>query len=181
MDELARRAGVSKPVIYALVGSKEQLYRRCVERYSEVLASRIARAAGAVTGPEAQLRAGILAFLTFVGEHRRLWEALGADASPFAEEAAAIRRRQTELATVLLAEAAVRMGVPPDPQKVDAVAHALNGAVEALARWWRDHEDMTPEGLTDLAVDLLFPGLVHIVEITNNAKAAERRDEGGDR
>ncbi|TMB92351.1 MAG: helix-turn-helix transcriptional regulator [Chloroflexi bacterium] len=44
MDELARRAGVSKPVIYALVGSKEQLYRRCVERHSEILATRIATA-----------------------------------------------------------------------------------------------------------------------------------------
>ena len=30
MNELAARAGVTKPVIYALVRSKDELYRRCV-------------------------------------------------------------------------------------------------------------------------------------------------------
>ena len=165
MDELARRAGVSKPVIYALVGSKERLYRRCVERHSEMLAARIATEAGRADGPEAQLRAGILAFFAFVNEHRRVWEALTWDASPFAVEAAAIRRRQTELAVTLLRDAAARLGATPDAQRLDAVAHALNGAVEALARWWRDHQSISPEELTDMAVDLLLPGLVHIVDV----------------
>src|SRR3954462_14623649 len=31
MDELARRAGVTKPVIYELFGSKEGLFRACLE------------------------------------------------------------------------------------------------------------------------------------------------------
>lgn len=32
MEELARRAGVSKPIVYDLVGSKEQLFDACVAR-----------------------------------------------------------------------------------------------------------------------------------------------------
>src|SRR5438132_7236311 len=178
MDELARRAGVSKPVIYALVGSKEQLYRRCVEHHSEMLAARIATAAGRAVGPEAQLRAGVLAFFTFVNDHRQVWEALTWYATPFAAEAAAMRRRQTELAALLLADAAERLGAPRDPQQVDAVAHAVNGAVEALARWWRDHSDVTPERLADLAVELLLPGLVHIVELAGAGNPASA--QGGE-
>ena len=40
MDELARRAGVTKPVIYELFGSKEGLFNACLEG----LALRLARA-----------------------------------------------------------------------------------------------------------------------------------------
>src|ERR687894_1257586 len=45
MDELAARAGVSKPVIYDIVGSKKALYERCFERAGDELADAILRAA----------------------------------------------------------------------------------------------------------------------------------------
>jgi AcrR family transcriptional regulator len=164
MDELARRAGISKPIIYALVGSKEQLYRRCVERMSAELSSRLAAAASSETDPAEQLRAGVGAFFTFVAEHRRLWEALAWEVTPFAAEAADIRRRQTELVAGLLASNARRVGVNADPLRVEAVAHLLNGAIEALARWWGSHEALSAEQLTDWAVDVILPGLERIIE-----------------
>src|ERR1700694_3670082 len=128
MDELARRAGVSKPVIYTLVGSKEQLYRRCVERFSEELAIPLA------------------------------WEV-----TPFAAEAAAVRRRQTELVAGLLASSAQRLGVEVDDLRVEATAHLLNGAVEALARWWGGHEEMSAEQMTEWAVALVLRALDQLV------------------
>jgi AcrR family transcriptional regulator len=45
MDELARRAGVTKPVIYELFGSKEGLFRACLEGLALRLAEEIAAAA----------------------------------------------------------------------------------------------------------------------------------------
>src|SRR5919109_5307908 len=78
MDELARRAGVTKPVIYELFGSKEGLFRACLEGLALRLAEEIAEAArgadeagpgaseaGGAPDPEARLRAGGLAFLRF--------------------------------------------------------------------------------------------------------------------
>ncbi|MEA2418363.1 MAG: hypothetical protein QOE60_569, partial [Thermoleophilaceae bacterium] len=44
MDELARRAGVTKPVVYELFGSKEGLFGACVDRSIERLAGEIASA-----------------------------------------------------------------------------------------------------------------------------------------
>jgi AcrR family transcriptional regulator len=159
MDELARRVGVSKPVIYALIGSKEELYRLCVERQAEKLAACITAATASETEPAAQLRAGSLAFFGFVGEHRRLWEALASEAGPFAAEAAGIRQRQDDLVAMLLKRAAASLGVSPPALRLSAAAHAINGANEALARWWRDHDELSPEQLTSWSLDLLLPGL----------------------
>lgn len=159
MDELSRRVGVSKPVVYALVGSKEELYRRCVERLASALAARITSAAASEDDPARQVGACALSFFRFVSEHRRLWEALAWDPGPFAEDAAAIRRGQDELVGSLFAAAAARRGVHPDAVKVGALAQAVNGAVEALARWWRDHPDVAPEQLARWVVELLMPGL----------------------
>src|ERR1700741_2000396 len=55
-EEPPRRVGVSKPVVYAHAGSKEQLFRRCVERQARRLAERISDASAGETDPEAQLR-----------------------------------------------------------------------------------------------------------------------------
>ncbi|MBV9101191.1 MAG: TetR/AcrR family transcriptional regulator [Candidatus Dormibacteraeota bacterium] len=164
MDELARRAGVSKPVVYDLVGSKEQLYRRCVEELSGELSQRIAVAAGSQTDPEAQLRAGVAAFFAFVAEHRSEWEALAWEVTPFAAEAADVRRRQTELVAALLASNANRLGARVDPKRVQAMAHFLNGAIESLARWWRNHDDVGGDVLTDWVVELVLPGLQRVID-----------------
>ena len=159
MDELCRRVGVSKPVIYALIGSKERLYRRCVERMAAELAQEITAAAKDVIEPRAQMEVAALAFFRFVAGRRRLWEALALDAGPFAADAAAIRERQNQLVAGLLLRAAHRAGTPVDRRAAGAVASAVNGAIEGLARWWRDQDDVSADDLTSLAVRLLMPGL----------------------
>ena len=102
MDELSRRVGVSKPVVYALVGSKEALFRRCVERMSATLAQRVTEAVASADGPRAQMEAATLAFFRFVAERPRLWEVLAFDTGPFSADVAAIRRNQNLLVAGLL-------------------------------------------------------------------------------
>ena len=171
MDELSRRVGVSKPVVYALVGSKEELFRRCAERMSGTLAQRVTAAVASAGEPRAQMEAAILAFFRFVADQPRLWEVLAFDTGPFTADVAAIRRNQNLLVAGLLVAAAQRGGAAADPLRASALASAVNGAVEALARWWHDHEDVAPEELTSLAVRLLLPGLEQLL-------AAERRAHG---
>ena len=163
MDELSRRVGVSKPVVYALVGSKEELFRRCAERMSATLAQRVTSAVASAAEPRGQLEAATLAFFRFVAEQPRLWEVLAFDTGPFSADAAAIRHTQNLLVAGLLVAAAQRGGVAADPIRPSALASAVNGAIEALARWWHDHEDVAPEELTSLAVRLLLPGLEQLL------------------
>src|SRR5262245_60846460 len=76
MDELARRADVSKPVVYDLVGSKEELFRDVMTLEAEELARRISDAVAHELVPEERLRAGAVAFFRFVGERKEAWASL---------------------------------------------------------------------------------------------------------
>lgn len=166
MDELARRAGVSKPVVYDLVGSKEELFGSCMAASSQDLAERIGTAvAGAAEGDlEAQLRAGALAFFDFVGERRDAWAALLSGAgAPVTAAVATIRQHQAGQVVGLLTAGAADAGVDVDPVGVEGLAHALNGAFESLAAWWPDHPELDAGQLADLVTDMVWPGLARLV------------------
>ena len=125
MDELARRVGVSKPVIYSLVGSKEQLFHDVMVVEAEELAGRVARAVSGELDPERRLRAGALAFFRYVDERRAHWGSLvAADAAPVTREIAAVRRHQAALAARLIAEGAGTVG---QPGRRPAAAHRTVG------------------------------------------------------
>lgn len=167
MDELARRAGVSKPVIYDLIASKETLFQRCCQLAADDLHARVAGAVAAARAgaaddsslAEAQLRAGAEAFFAFAAEHRRSWAVLFASGTPFAALAGAIRSRQTDLVATMLRAAADELGGAVDDEQLAATAHTLNGAFEALANWGAVHPGVGPGRLAEWFVSLTLPGL----------------------
>jgi AcrR family transcriptional regulator len=154
MDELARRAGVTKPVVYELFGSKDGLFRACLERSAERLAALVAAAVRAESEPEARVRAGGLAFLRFAADNRVAWELMME--GRFSDAAIEVRRRQAALVHELLLEKA-----PPDadPRELELAAHAVNSAYEGVAHWMWEHPDVPIERLADWTVELLLPGL----------------------
>jgi AcrR family transcriptional regulator len=168
MDELARRAGVTKPVIYELFGSKEGLFEACLEGLAMRLAESIADAARgadagsaggadaarAVTDAEARLRAGGLAFLRFASENRVAYELLYE--GRFSEAAGRVRRRQAALILELMREIASE---DTDAHELELAANAVNSAYEGVAHWMWDHPETDVEQLADWTVELLLPGL----------------------
>ena len=181
MDELARRAGVTKPVIYDLFGSKEGLFEACLEGLALRLAESIAEAArgadeavardgeamaradeavardgeaAAPPDPEARLRAGGLAFLRFAAENRVAYELLYE--GRFSGAAVRVRRRQAALILELMREIAPD---DVDPRELEVAANAVNSAYEGVAHWMWDHPEMDVEQLADWTVELLLPGL----------------------
>jgi AcrR family transcriptional regulator len=156
MDELARRAGVTKPVIYELFDSKDGLFGVCVDRAVRRMADSVAAAVRAETEPEARLRAGGLAFLRFAAENRVAWDLMAMGGGRFADQAASIRRSQAELIRQLMEETAAPGA---DPRELDAVAHAVNAAYEGVAHWMWEHPEVSIEQLADWLVELLNPGM----------------------
>src|SRR5436305_2191604 len=76
MDEIAERAGISKPMVYAYLGAKEELFIACVHREGTRLMESIVAAAGSGLPPDEQLWRGLRAFFGFVGQHREGWSVL---------------------------------------------------------------------------------------------------------
>jgi AcrR family transcriptional regulator len=184
MDDVARLAGISKPVVYDLVGSKEELFKLCLARNADELASRVAAAVERADGDD-RLRAGALAFFHFVDEHRAAWRGLLASGSaPLTAEMARIRRRQARLVAGLLiqpgpsgtasADAVAADVQTADAQTADALANAINGAFEALAGWWQDNQSLSAHDLTELMVNLVGPGLDSFAGLTVGPKGAHR-------
>ena len=155
MDELCRRAGVTKPVVYELFQSKDGLFLACVDRAVERMADTIAAAVRAETDPEARLRAGGTAFLVFARDNRVAWE-LMALGGRFADQAQRVRRSQAQLIRALMSEIAPE---GTDPRELEAVAYAVNSAYEGAAHWLWEHPDVPVEQVADWIVALLLPGL----------------------
>ena len=155
MDELARRAGVTKPVVYELFGNKEGLFGVCVDRSVERLATAIAAAVHAEDEPEARLRAGGLAFIRFAASNRATFDLMSMGGS-FAEKARAVRESQAELVRGLMAEMAAE---GTDPRELEVAAHAVNAAYEGVAHWMWAHPDVDIERIADWIAELLIPGL----------------------
>ena len=167
MDELAARAGVSKPVIYDIVGSKKALYERCFELAGDELAEAILAAAAAHAGdPAGMLRATALAFLRFVEGHERAWAMLYAldPAGRTDSHVQRIRARQARIAADLLA----RLGASVERPRLEAAAFMLNGAFEALASWRLDAKEISDETAADWLVAFLLPGLRPLLDPTQD-------------
>lgn len=168
MDEIALRSGVSKPMVYEYFGSKEGIYLACVERAEQELIASMELAVAAETAPDRQLWAGAMAFFTFVEEQREAWSVLFDDApskgGAFAEAAVRIRRRQAQVITRLMRASATAAGANLDPEEVEAVAHALVGAGEAMAMWWREHPDVERDVVVLRLVNFALLGLGSLLQ-----------------
>jgi AcrR family transcriptional regulator len=155
MEELASRAGVTKPMVYELFGSKDGVFRACVDRAVGQMARSVAEAVRAEAEPEARVRAGGLAFLRFAADNRGAWDLMSMGGQ-FAQQAVDIRRGQAELIHELMLELAPE-GV--DERELEAAAWAVTAAYEGLAHWMWEHPDVAVEEAGDWIVALLMPGL----------------------
>lgn len=161
MDELARRMGVSKPVVYQLAGSKEQLFRDAIATVHHELTERIAAAVAPEADLISKLSAGTTAFLHFVKDNRKGWDALlSIEAGPPGADMAALRQGQVLAVVDLLAHDLEGRGTKVDSRSIELCAIAINGAIEAAALWWQSYPELSPERLARILTELLAPGLL---------------------
>lgn len=143
MDEIAERAGISKPMLYLYLGSKEDLFLACIRREAHRVRTAVTSVLDDGLAPDDQLWTGLRAFFTVVAEHRDAWLVLHQQApahgDPFATEVAALRTSIVDFVAVLIRRSvAERAGARSRRRTVDdtaALAHALVGSCEALADW----------------------------------------------
>ncbi|MFD9905588.1 TetR/AcrR family transcriptional regulator [Streptomyces sp. NPDC059063] len=175
VDEIAELAGISKPMVYLYLDSKEGLFLACLRREADRLSAAFesaARSAGrrAVRAPEARLYAGLLAFFSFVAEHRDSWVVLHRQASELSEAIAAavtearrgVMAQVAELVWAGIEESDATAQLSADD--ADFVAHALVGAADALTDWMARHPGQSPEGVSLRLMNMVWVGMGRVLE-----------------
>ncbi len=148
MDEIAELAGISKPMVYAYLGPKEDLFVACIRREGTRMMEAIAGEVAPELPPDQRLWRGLRAFFGFVGAHRDGWAVLYRQArgeQPFATELAGMRTRVVEVVSAMLDSALRAQGREIGRTDLEVASYALVGASESLADWLADHPDADPE------------------------------------
>jgi AcrR family transcriptional regulator len=160
IDDVASAAGISKALIYEHFVSKADLHATLIAQQADELFRRLAAAADPELDDEQRLRNGVDAFLGFVEERREAWRALVRDAAD-PDLGAAVDRVQHE-ATAAIVELMLAGGAARDAAAradLEMVAQLLSGAVQALAAWWYEHQDVPRQVLVDRVMAFAWLGL----------------------
>jgi len=140
MEDIAREAGVSKPVVYACFATKDDLFVALIEREERRVLGEIARALPRSAGadPRSAMADGLAGFLRAVAANPDAYRLiLLGDGGVPAVVAARIRtgrEMQVDAITGLVAAWMQLRGLPADADATRLVAYAIVGATEGAAR-----------------------------------------------
>ncbi|MER6613420.1 TetR/AcrR family transcriptional regulator [Streptomyces xantholiticus] len=175
MDEIAELAGVSKPLVYLYLNSKEELFTACIRREAQRLTEAVQAAIQPGLTADEQMWAGLEAFFRHAQENPDGWSVLHRQArthgEPFAAEVSRMREEIAAFVTVLIG-AAARQGVPPASgaacsnrsaeladRDIEGLAQALVGAAESLAGWANDAGGISAKEAAGLLMNFAWTGL----------------------
>ncbi|MGW5973075.1 TetR/AcrR family transcriptional regulator [Streptomyces sp. NPDC055186] len=178
MDEIAELAGVSKPLVYLYLNSKEELFTACIRREGAALVEAVRAGASPGLPADRQLWSGLTAFFTHTARHPDAWTVLHLQARThgevFAAEVARMRAEVVAFVTELILAAAREAlpralgrsragGTPMNPDlpegEVSGLAEALVGAAEALADWANATPGVTARQASATLMNFSWEGL----------------------
>lgn len=151
MDEIAERAGVSKPVLYQHFPSKLDLYLALLDHSSDVLLERVHDALRSTDDNKQRVTATMTAYFAFVDDpaetYRLLFE------SDLTNESA-VRERLDRLNTACADEIAkiIAEDTGLSVEESTLLAIGLVGVAQVSARYWLDSGGSIPR---DAAADLV--------------------------
>jgi AcrR family transcriptional regulator len=164
MGEIARRSGVTVPVVYDHFASKLDLHRRLLERTRNELLEMwrehlFGDEPAAVRFPRA-----IDAWARYVESHpyaARMYFRLGVEDDPDAEAVHREIQSQGRVALgVLLGQepGAEQLAGGADQQSLEMAAEIMRSGLTGLAIWWSDHPHVPREQIVRSAVNVLWTG-----------------------
>ncbi len=163
ISEIARMAGITKPVIYHHFASKQELHSAVFEHYASELLS-VAAAHGRQGTPRERFHDLVSGMFAFAHSRPHVWQLLLGDSTD--PETAGLQQRLRGLGTSasaqrLLAEPTFQPGPGLSRRKAaEVIAELTRSAVDGLITWSLRHPNVPRALLVDSAVDLLWPGLL---------------------
>jgi AcrR family transcriptional regulator len=180
VEEIASRAGVSKPIIYEHFAGKEGLYAVIVDREVAYLLDLILTSLREADHPRRALEAAAEAFLTYIEERREGFSILVRDA-PMGTTSGTFPSLLGDVAataeSILIREFAAR---GYDKKIAPLYARALVGMVALVGQWWLEAGEPKREVVEAHLVNLAWNGLGNLDPDpvrTARSKAKEKERE----
>jgi AcrR family transcriptional regulator len=162
IEELAARAGVSKPVVYEHFGGKEGLYAVVVDREMQRLLDRFTSALAAGGSPRELLERAALVLLDYIEEDTDGFRVLSRD-SPVTGASGSYSSLIGEVARkvehILGAQFDAR---GYDRQLAELYSQALVGMVALVGQWWLGTRTPGKREVAAHLVNLTYNGLAHL-------------------
>ena len=159
MDEIAVRAGVSKPVLYQHFPGKLDLYLALLDEHTRQLGDRVREALESTEDNQLRVQRSVQAYFDFVddpsGAYQLVFE------SDLRNEPAVRARVEGSLTDVVNAIAAtIAADTGYQTQDAELLSVGVAGLAEVGARWWLTSGGaVTKEHAVDLLVQLAWRGL----------------------
>jgi AcrR family transcriptional regulator len=145
MDDIAERAGVTKPLLYQHFSSKRALYLELVDSIAQNLLTAIRRAVLRAEGPRQQVELGFAAYFKLVVNNEAEFRLLyGRDHADDQELGRALRTVEDAIAEAI--DPLIDAGLDPDHRRL--LAYGIVGMAEGASRHF-----MTNRPVTDAEAD----------------------------
>lgn len=151
IEDIARAAGVTKPIVYRHFESKKGLYLALLRKHETDLPTFVAEAG---TTPQAILEA----WLDYVRLNAHAWLMLFRDRGGDAE-VQEVREQVSRTARQVLAVFVARRRPDLEPTQVEPMAELLVSGLAGLALWWIDRPQTPKDVVLSAALAVAEPAL----------------------
>ena len=162
MDEIADRAGVSKPVLYQHFSSKLELYLAVLQRHVDNLVSGVRQALRTTTDNRQRLRSAVQAFFDFIEHDSQGYRLIFENDYVSEPQVAAQVQVATESCTDAVFDLISRdSGL--EPHRARMIAVGLVGISVDCARYWLGADrPISKEDAVEGTVQFAWGGLSHV-------------------
>jgi AcrR family transcriptional regulator len=164
IDEIARRAGVSAPVIYDHFASKRELHERLLERTRDELLQMWTTALAGTESPAVRIPRSIEAWAAYVEAHPFAARMYFRESSGDPEVEAAHRRIHDQARLALTAILGGLPGAQAYGASLEMAAEIIRSGLTGLAVWWNRHPEVPRAEIVRIATAVLWTGLERVGE-----------------
>ena len=166
MEEIARRSGVTPPVVYDHFDSKLDLHRRLLERTRDELLAMWSEHLGGDEPAEVRIPRAIDAWARYVEGHpyaaRMFFQETTGDPEARAVHQQVQAQARAALGALLGDEPGAANIAGADREALEMAAEVMRAGLTGLAIWWIDHPEVPRERIVETAVNAIWIGFERV-------------------
>jgi AcrR family transcriptional regulator len=167
IDAIARRAGVSAPVIYDHFASKQDLHWGLLERHYAELRQIWREQLAGDEPAETRIARAFDAWFAYVQAHPYAWRMLFRDTTGVPEIEAihrdvAVSSRAALLPLLAREQAAQQIAGTADPVAMELLWELVRCVLQGLALWWYEHREVPRARIVATAMNALWIGFERV-------------------